>query len=112
MYLLSYKYYGLFGMGVAYILNYFIYMILVYVVSKRKFDFTFSTDYKKQLLVFGVLLAATFLTLILLPNKIVSYSISSLCVIAGVIYSLFKLNNKLNLKSFAISILSRNKEGK
>lgn len=112
MYLLSYKYYGLFGMGVAYILNYFIYMILVYVVSKRKFDFTFSTDYKKQLLVFGVLLAATFLTLILLPNKIVSYSISSLCVIAGVIYSLFKLNNKLNLKSFAISILLRNKEGK
>lgn len=111
MYLLSYKYYGLFGMGVAYIINYFIYMLLVFVVSKRKFDFAFSIDYKKNLLVFGVLLASSFLPLMLLSNKVISYSISTICVITGVAYSLVQLNNKLNLKSLASTFIA-NKKGK
>lgn len=110
MYLLSYKYYGLEGMGVAYIINYFLYMLLVFVVSRKKFDFSFSLDYKNQLFVFGILLALTFLILILLPNnKVLSYSISSICTITGLSYSLYKLNNKLNFKGLINSLLDRNK---
>ena len=108
MYLLSYKYYGLFGMGVAYILNYLFYMILVYVVSKRKYDFAFSYDYKKQLLVYAVLLTTSFLTIILLTNKVLSYSVSFLCVIVGVTYSLYKLNYYLNFKGLVKGFLARN----
>lgn len=108
MYLLSYKYYGLFGMGAAYILNYLFYMILVYVVSKRKFDFAFSYAYKKQLFVYAVLLTTSFLTIILLSNKVVSYSVSSLCVIVGVTYSLYKLNYYLNFKGLVKGFLARN----
>lgn len=106
MYLLSYKYFGLVGMGAAYLLNYFIYMLLVFIVANRRYGFYFSKDYKNQLIIFGVLLLLSFVSLVLIDNNVLSYAISTLCILVGLLFAYQKLDAKLNINDIVKRVFS------
>lgn len=64
--ILFYQYFGLIGLGLAYVINYFIYALYVYNVVHKNYEFTFNSELKKMLFVninlaLGAILAVLFL---------------------------------------------------
>ena len=63
LYLLMYKYLGLDGLGIGFLINYFVYLILVYFVSNKKYHFNFSSSFKRLLSISLLLVSLCFLLL-------------------------------------------------
>lgn len=95
---LGYYYWGLMGLGLSFTLSYILYLIQVFFVAKKKYDFSFN---KAFLMIFGLqfLLCAGCLILVKLTKDSYTYIFGILMIIASGLYSLKELNHRLDLKS-------------
>ena len=106
--LIGYYFWGLTGIGYAFILTYFIYMAQVYFIAKKKYDFNLTINVIKILVVQFVFAMLSLFVLFFAKGSI--FFIASVSVIIlNLIYSYFLLNQRIDLKSLISKYAFRNK---
>ncbi|MXV38993.1 oligosaccharide flippase family protein [Flavobacteriaceae bacterium Ap0902] len=97
--MIGYKYYGLSGLGVSFLITYILYLVQVYILASRKYEFSFNTPFMK---IFGIqlLLAIVCYLVVKQFNEIYVYLVGTILIIISSIYSYIELDKRLNIKSF------------
>lgn len=92
LYLFGYRMFGLTGIGYAFIANYFLYFIIVCVVSKRKYNIYYISNFWKifVLLIFSVI--ALYLSTLYLPQYVVW-----ILAVLILLYSLYELDKRIDV---------------
>lgn len=96
--LLGYKYAGLAGLGVAYSLSNVLYFIQVFVIAKVRYEYHFSSSFAR-LFIGQNLLVAICLLVVLYVNTVGTYVLGSTIIIVSIIYSLYGLEKKMDLRN-------------
>ena len=102
--MLGYTFYGLEGLGVSFFVTYLLYLIQVFVLCKKKYDFKFTPHFYK---LFGVQLSlgiACFMTMRLVDSPW-NFIIGSGIILFTCIYSVIEMNKKIDL----LGLLRKNK---
>jgi PST family polysaccharide transporter len=94
--LAGYYFFGLAGLGVAFLLTYLVYSIQVYVIARKRYEFFFTKSFER---VFGVnfVLVLTSFILIHVWNSVWVYIPLLLLFITCFSFSLNELNKRMNL---------------
>ena len=95
----GYWLWGLKGLGIAFVGSYVIYLLLVWLVSKRNYNFSFSSSLPIILVIHLSLTSIIFLTLYRV-NGLWKYPITVLLGIIGLVYSIYELNKRLDIREF------------
>lgn len=97
---------GLTGLGISFLLIYIIYLLQVYIISKKKYGVKFSTDF---LTVFGVQMALGIGCFIVMSccSQILSYIIGSILLAASVFFSIKQLDKRLGLKAIFSNLIGK-----
>lgn len=94
--ILGYLYWGLEGAGIAFAINYLVYLAIVYYATHKRYQYSFNSGLIKILIVqLSVLIIETF---IIKCNQYVCL-LSSLMIVACFSYSFIELNTRLGLIS-------------
>jgi Membrane protein involved in the export of O-antigen and teichoic acid len=101
--LLGYKFGGLTGLGISFLVSYFLYLIQVFVIARMKYDFSFSNEFSK---IFGcqVVLATFCFVFMKFLSAPFSYILGISLIIISVIYSFTELDKRLGIKSIIENI--------
>lgn len=96
--LIGYYFWGLEGVGVSFLISYVLYVIQVYTVSHKNYDFQF---YKGPLKIFffQLLLASICLFQSKMLENPYTYIFGSILIIISALYSFVELNKRIDLKS-------------
>lgn len=97
-YVLAYYYWGLSGIGLAYISNYLIYAIWVFIVAFRKYSIGFERNTFKLILLFT--LACSLLLICSLYSNKYSVFIQITLFLFILFYAFFELNKRINILNF------------
>jgi O-antigen/teichoic acid export membrane protein len=100
-YLILYHFFGLIGIGVAYIFNYTVYFILVSIVAYKKYRFYYSKTFWSLLGVIMCFASCCLIISFFAPEKIV-YVIGSIVFMLSSLYCLNELNRRINIKEIII----------
>jgi len=104
--LLGYKYFGLKGLGISFMVAYFLYVIQVYFVSRYKYQFSFTPAFYK-IFCFQFGLAVACLIVVKLLSNPFSYIVGSLFIIASTYFAYKELDKRLDLKSVINNLKSK-----
>lgn len=95
--LIGYKYGGLMGLGIAFSVNYLIYLVVVYVIAALRYEFTLSKGFIGpfliQLCIVGSILAMVYI----LPAS-ARYWFCAPLIAASCFYAIMVLNRKMEVK--------------
>lgn len=106
--LLGYKYFGLKGLGISFMVAYFLYVIQVYFVSRYKYQFSFTPAfYKIFSLQFGLAVSCLFLVKAL--SNPYSYIVGSLFIIASTYFAYKELDKRIGIKQVLTRYTINNK---
>lgn len=94
--LLGYKYFGLDGLGISFLVSYLVALIQVFILIKYNFNFDFEKDFIK---IFTIHLALAILCLLFLLffSGISLYVLGVVPIFISIIYSLKQLDNRIDL---------------
>lgn len=104
--LLGYRLFGLAGIGMGSAINYLIYHIQMYMVAKKRYEFSFSQSFKRCFLSQLVLVICCFIVIIVV-NGCVKYIIGGLIIAISSMFSIKGLNRRMNFSEVIKKILSR-----
>jgi len=107
-YLLGYNYFGLQGIGLAYIFNYTIYFILVGIVSFNKYSFSYSKVFWK-LFVISIIFTLGCISINLIFSGFYIYLAGSFVFLMTLAYSLYELNQRINISGFLYKFAKKTK---
>ena len=93
---IGYHFYNLAGLGIAFSFSYLIYSIQVYLIAKKRYDFTFSKSFRKVFIVQMLMVVAVFIMILLWRSTWV-YLSSGLTFAVCVVYSLKELDKRMNV---------------
>lgn len=96
LYLLMYKYLGLDGLGIGFMINYFVYLTLVYFVSNKKYKFSFIPSFNRLLFISLILVLLCFILIYLWKSNYV-YIPTIILTLICCIYSFKELDNRMEL---------------
>jgi O-antigen/teichoic acid export membrane protein len=104
--ILGYKYFGLTGMGISFLFSYILLLLQVYLISKIKYNFSFSLELFK---IFGIqfMLGISCFLVIQVLTTPYTYMVGLPLIVLSVWHSIIHLNKRLELK--AIINRSKNK---
>ena len=102
-------FYGLTGLGLAFILNYIFYGIYIYFIVKKEYDFKFML-HSKKLIAINILLGLLSLFSIYSLNNNYSNIFLLILLIFSLLYSFNELNKRIDIKSFIQSKLNRKRK--
>lgn len=105
---IGYHYWGLTGMGLSFLAAYFLYLIQIFVVTKRRYDFFFSDDLIK-ILGIQMLLAIACLAVVKLTTAPFSYIVGSVIIVISSWHAIKELDKRLDLKTVFGSIRAKMK---
>ena len=91
----GYYYMGLTGLGISFLIAYFLYFIQVLFVSRKLFQFSFGREFIRIFMIQIFLAIISFS--VQFSSKITSYSVGILMIIFSLSYSYKILNKKLNI---------------
>lgn len=96
--LIGYYLGGLTGLGIAFTVDYFIYLVIVYIIAAKRYGFSFSeefgTSYLIQLLLTGAALAS-----VVIFDTSVKYWLCAVFTMASCVYAVVFLDRKLGILS-------------
>lgn len=98
IHLFGYYWGGLTGLGVSFLVAYFIYLIQVYIITKIKYSFSFNRFFVKIFIVQFLLALLAFLTVIFI-NKPYLYIVGLVLIGLSGWYSLKELESRIKIKS-------------
>jgi len=93
---IGYRIGGLDGIGVAFLLNYFLYFVQVYLVARMKYKFSFNREFSKIFLIQFLIGILCFLSVKLIEKPFV-YIPGTVLIILSSFYSFKELNRRLEL---------------
>lgn len=97
-----YLFFGLTGLGIAFVIGNILYLIQVYIISNKKYSFDFSSAFLKLFFV-QLLLAILCLLFVKLFNEVYAYTFGSISIILSILFSYRELNKRIDI----ISILKK-----
>ena len=97
--LLGFYLWGLAGLGIAFLVNNFCYLLQVYIIANRKYGFVFQSSFiRVYSLQFVLVITCFFITKMWISNY--AYFITSLLFVISAIYSFRNLDKKMNMHQF------------
>jgi len=96
--LLGYKLGGLTGLGISFLVSYFLYLMQVFVIARIKYDFSFSKEFFR-IFDFQLLFAICCFVVVKSLATPYSYILGIALIIFSVIYSYNELDKRLGIKS-------------
>lgn len=93
--MLGYYLGGITGIGVSYVINYFIHMVGLLIITKFRYHFKFREDIY-PIVLFGSLLCGGMLIVVFLSD-VFQYLLGSVLITTGIIFSAYHLNKKLGI---------------
>lgn len=106
MNVLGYYFYGLEGLGISFLIYYIIHFVALKVITKKRYNFYFESDFYILYLICIAMCITTF-ALRHVPNTFVKYSSMLLMALFSLLYVLYHLNKKMELKSFFKTIIKK-----
>jgi O-antigen/teichoic acid export membrane protein len=95
--LLGYKFMGLMGLGISFLITYIIYLIQIYLIGKIKYNFSFHPQFIIILIV-QLIMASTSYWIIKVLKSPFSFIIESIIIAISLLYSLNELDKRIKLK--------------
>ncbi len=95
--MLGYKYFGLDGLGMSFLMGYVLYLLQVYLISRFKYDFAFNSGFLKIFILQLILGLLCFLIIRFVPVPW-AYIAGVPVLLLSTLYSLRELDQRLNLK--------------
>lgn len=92
--LIGYKYYGLTGLGVSYLIAYLLYFLQVYLITQKNYNFRFSSTFYLLIFINLALGVSCFITIYIFPS-LISYIIGIILIAIVSFYSFMELNKRL-----------------
>lgn len=110
--IIGYHFWGITGLGISFMISYFLVLIQVYIISKLKYNFQFSSDFFKLFLIQLAIANLSFIIVLFLQN-FYAYFFGFLLVLFSITISFNGLNKRLNLKElFVRFFINKTKNGK
>lgn len=106
--IIGYKYWGLNGLGVAFLLGYFFYLLQVFIICNRKYAFRFEKDFMKIFLLQLFCAVMCFCVVKFVPNPY-QYIVGSILIILSAVYSFKELDKRLGLKGVILKLKNNGK---
>lgn len=106
--ILGYKFFGLEGLGISFLVGYFLVLIQVYFIAKYKYQFYFEVEFYK---IFGIQMVLA-LICFWVSRFIESpwmYVIGSFLIMISCFYSYVELDKRLDIKSVIRNLKNKNK---
>lgn len=94
--LLGFKIASLTGLGVAFTISNFLYLVQVYVIARLKYGYAFSNAFKKLFLIQYILIIATVL-IVLTSSRILTYVLGLLVIIISCLFSIYELDKRMSI---------------
>jgi O-antigen/teichoic acid export membrane protein len=104
--LLGYQYFGLSGLGISYMVGYFFYLIQMYILSKRKFEFNFSNALIRIFIIQFLLALGAFMAVRFLGSPY-SYLVGIVLIAFSGWNSFRELDKRLGIRSMLIELRNR-----
>lgn len=104
--IIGYKLHGLTGLGISFLLAYFLFFLQVYLITKKNYSFTYSHSFYKLILIQLIFGIACFL-IISFFSTILAYIIGVLLIVAVSWYSLKELDKRMNLWEILSNLKSK-----
>jgi O-antigen/teichoic acid export membrane protein len=102
----GYTLFGLIGIGLAYITQYFFYLVVLYVLIHKRYEFSFDKDLYIILFISVLIsLLAYFSTQYLSSYKL--FFVLIMLLIGSVFYSFKELNNRMDLKPIIVKYMNK-----
>jgi len=105
----GYYYGGLTGVGLSYLLYFVIYLVSIKKVVSYNYKFKFQEEFYKIFTVCLLLCLVTY-TITYIENDYIKYGLMIIMIISSCIFTIIKLNEKLNLKESLEKIISKHKK--
>jgi O-antigen/teichoic acid export membrane protein len=104
--ILGYYYYGLTGLGISFLIAYILYVIQVYIVAKKNYDFYYKKEFIK---IFSFQLGLALLSFVAVHflSNYWSYSIGVILIGISIWYSWIELDKRMDVKSLLIKLTNR-----
>ncbi|MCE3076897.1 oligosaccharide flippase family protein [Chryseobacterium gwangjuense] len=94
--MVGYYYYGLVGVGISFLLSYFLYLLQLLILSKKKYGFYYEVAFFKIFALLFFNAAITFLIMKFVVNPY-SYFIGSLLIVSSLLFSYKQLDKRINI---------------
>lgn len=95
--ILGYYYAGLTGLGISFLVSYILYLVQVYLVTKNKYKFKFSSEFVKIFLA-SILSSTICFLVVTFTSEFYSYIIGTILIILAILFSFKELDKRLQLK--------------
>ncbi len=93
--IICYKYLGLMGLGISFIITYFLYLIQVYYINNKKYSFNFSKHFIKIFTIHFIISVLALMNSKLLFD-INYYLAGAILIIISISYSIIELNKRID----------------
>ena len=103
-----YHFFGLFGLGLATVLNLIVFGMYIYNMVHKHYDFSFFSEGKRLMLI-NLFIGVVAIAIIYSFEQIYVYIFISILFIISALYSLKELNKRIDLKHFLTEKISRRK---
>jgi O-antigen/teichoic acid export membrane protein len=107
--ILGYYYYGLTGLGLSFLISYFIYFVQVYLIAKIKYEFKFNSGFFKIFTIQFILGLLT-ITVVFSLSEFSSYFVGSILIAISLCFSIMELNKRIELKNIVSSFIKKIKK--
>jgi O-antigen/teichoic acid export membrane protein len=104
--IIGYYYFGLTGLGYAFVLTYFIYMIQVFFFTKKYFNFTLEKN-AILILVTQIVFASISILIFFYLTGYIYYISSTVLIIFNLIYSYYLLKKRVDIKSIINRLVNK-----
>ena len=94
---LGYYWDGLEGLGITFALNFIIHFLCLRIITLKKYDFYFDKEFNLIFLLSIFLCVITFI-FTYISNKYLKYSLMIIMSIISLVYTIYQLDKKMNLK--------------
>ncbi len=106
--ILGYYYYGLEGLGFSFFIYYLIHFFALKIITKKSYNFYFGSDFYQIYLICALMCIVTF-SLRYLQYPFLKYSLMSLMVVISIMFVLYQISEKMELKGIFNSVINRKK---
>ncbi|MFV8375332.1 oligosaccharide flippase family protein [Flavobacterium sp. LB1P71] len=107
--ILGYHFYGLEGLGISFFVFYLIHFFGLKIITKKRYGFYFDSDFYTIYSICFLMCMTTFLFRYI-PNPIVKYSLMSAMAVVSIVFVLFQMNKKMELKGLLNTIFKKSND--
>lgn len=100
----AYNFWGLNGLGMSFLLNFLIFFIATYLLTKSRYDFSFSKSFYRVFIFFVVICVFTFIMTFII-HSIWMYVFGFLLFVISSIFSIIEIDKRIGLKTILIARL-------